>query len=73
MFPADILLKDCWRVTADDLMLAREGRGQQCACRHDCIVGYFGTFQQHTFATNPHMVAHQDGLVGIDTFVFFII
>ena len=58
MFPADVVLEDSWRVAADDLMLAVEGGGQQRACRHDCIVGHHGTFQQYTFATNPHMVAH---------------
>ena len=73
MFPADVLLKDCWWVAADDLMLAADGRGQQCACSHDCIVGHLGTFQQHTFASNPDMVANLNGFVGVDAFVFHII
>ena len=73
MFPADVVLEDSWRVAADDLMLAVEGGSQQRACRHDCIIRHHGTFQQHTLATNPHMVAHQNGFVGIDAHILIIV
>ena len=59
MFPADVVLQDSWRVAANDLMLAAEGRGQQCACSNNRITRYLGAFQQHALASNPHMVAHQ--------------
>ena len=69
MFPADVAFEDRWWIAADDLMLARDGRSQQCACRHDGIIRHLGTFQQNAFTTHPDMVTHQDGLVGVDAFV----
>ena len=73
MFPADVVLEDRWWIAANDLMLTAEGRGQQCACRNDGIAWHHDTFQQHAFASNPDMVTHMDGLVGIEAFVLHII
>jgi hypothetical protein len=40
-------------------MLARDGRSQQCACRHDGIIRHLSAFQQNAFATHPDMVTSE--------------